>query len=298
MRHGEHPKTILLATDFSENAAGAAAWARSLAAECRARLVVVHALLPNLPAAPEFVTVPVEYHAVIEASARRRLADEAASLRAQGLEVDVELAFGPSADAVHRAATTHGADLIVVGTRGHTGWRKLLLGSTAARILRGAPCPVLTVAPHAHAPGPLQKALAATDFSVEASSATKAAIDLLSRDGTRKVFLLHAYRMPNEAVHLPTGMVEQAFRSAAAAADARLEEMAAELRSTDVAVEPMGRRGYPPELILDEAEALRVDLIAIGSHNRSRLEAMVTGNTAHGVIAHAPCPVLTVPSRK
>jgi nucleotide-binding universal stress UspA family protein len=298
MRSRELPKTILLATDFSDTAAAAMSWAGRLAGEYGSRLIVVHASLPEPCPAPEFVVLPAEYYETIQSSARRRLDEEAASLRKHRLEVDVDFVTGPAVDGIQQAAARHGADLIVVGTRGRTGWKKLLLGSTAARVVRDAPCPVLTVSPHAHPPGPIHTMLAATDFSIEASRASRAATNLLWRVGPHKLVLLHVYRMPNEAVDLPTGMVKKAIAAAAAASDARLEGIASELRSPDLIVEPLGRSGYPPEVILEHAEELGVDLIAMGTHGRSGLDALVLGSTAQSVIAHAHCPVLTVPGHE
>lgn len=298
MSHRNPPKTILLATDFSDNAAAATSWGVRLAAEFGSRLVVVHALQLAPPPAPEFVALPAEYYEAIEASARIRLEDEAAAIREHGLTADLELIVGPTVDGVLRAAASHRADLIVLGTRGHTGWRKLLLGSTAARIVRDARCPVLTVTPHAHGPRPIHKVLAATDFSVEASHAVRTSTDLVWRGGPHKLGLLHAYRMPNEAVLLPAGMILEALRSAAASADARLAEIAAELCSPDLVVDPIGCRGYPPQVILEQAELLDVDLIAMGTHGRSGLDAAVLGSTVQNVIAHAHCPVLTVSSHR
>ena len=58
---------------------------------------------------------------------------------------EVEVATGPPADTIVRMAHERGADLIVMGTHGHTGLRHVLLGSVAEQVVRLAPCPVLTV---------------------------------------------------------------------------------------------------------------------------------------------------------
>jgi nucleotide-binding universal stress UspA family protein len=298
MQHREHPRRILLATDFSENAAAATTWAAKLAGEYGSRLIVVHAFLPNSPPDPEFITLPPQYFEALRSSAQQNLEDETSALRRRGLDVGEDLVIGPAVDGVLQAAARHDADLIVVGTRGRTGWKKLLLGSTAAKIVRDAPCPVLTVTPHAHDPRPFHIALVATDFSEEASFASKAATRLLWRVGTHKLVLLHVYRVPSEVVELPVGMMEEAIRSGATKAGARLREGAAELGSPDVVVEPMGMKGYPPEVILEQAATLGVDLIAMGTRGRSGLNPLVLGSTARSVIALAPCPVLTVRSSK
>jgi nucleotide-binding universal stress UspA family protein len=59
-------------------------------------------------------------------------------------------------------------------------------------------------------------------------------------------------------------------------------------------VESVAREGYPPEVIVEAARELDVDLVAMGTHGRTGLRHLLLGSNAERVIEHAPCPVLTV----
>ncbi|HEY8505975.1 MAG TPA: universal stress protein [Gemmataceae bacterium] len=133
-------RTILYPTDFSEPARAAFDLACSLARDHGARLVVLHVYPP-----------PRAHGDIIDFRAPDGPVE---SLRAQlhevrppepGPEVEYRLEEGDPAAVILRVAAERGCDLIVMGTHGRTGLWRVLLGSVAERVLRDAPCPVLTV---------------------------------------------------------------------------------------------------------------------------------------------------------
>ncbi|WP_421997481.1 universal stress protein [Reyranella sp.] len=289
-------RTIVAATDFSEDAACAAAWAKEIARQHGARLVLVHAFVAEAVPAPEFVPLPPQYYEEIHGEARRHLDEEAAGLRSGGIAVETDLVLSSPVLGIADAARRHHADLIVAGTRGRTGWKRALLGSTAARLLREAPCPVPTVhrQDNGH-PRPVRTVLVPTDFSEDAALAADAASRFLGAAGTdHRLVLLHAYRVPVEAMHLPANVLMEAIRTTADAARTTLQELAAKLRRPGLTVEPTTRQGYPPDVIVEHAATAGADLIAMGTHGRSGLGRVLLGSTAERVVATAPCPVLTV----
>lgn len=290
-------RTIVAATDFSDDAACAAAWAKEIARQHGARIVLIHAFVAEAVPAPEFVPLPPQYYEEIHGEARHRLDAEAAALRGAGVEVTAEVVLSSPALGVVDAARRHGADLIVAGTRGRTGWKRALLGSTAARLLREAPCPVLTVhRQDTGHPRPVRTVLVPTDFSEDAALAADAAARFLGATGTgpQRLVLLHAYRVPIEAMHLPAQVLMEAIRTTADAARNSLDALATKLQRPGLTVEPMARQGYPPDVIIEQAAVAGADLIAMGTHGRSGLGRMLLGSTAERVLATAPCPVLTV----
>jgi nucleotide-binding universal stress UspA family protein len=128
-------KTILAAVDFSEPSQQALDAAVSMAAAFDATLHVVHVFELPIPAvSPYEVAIPEAY-----------LADAAAHAGSKGARVETHLGEGPAARSICRTAEEIGADLIVMGTHGHTGIKHLVLGSVAERTLRHAPCAVLAV---------------------------------------------------------------------------------------------------------------------------------------------------------
>ncbi len=289
-------RTIVVATDFSDNAGVALGWAKEIARRHGALLVLAHAAPPETLAAPEFVPLPAEVHESLHADAIARLDAELKALRDAGWQADGEVVCSDAATGVLDVAGRRAADLIVAGTRGRTGWKRIVLGSTAARLVREAPCPVLTVHPSdAGEPRAIRTVLVPTDFSEDAARAADAAARRLGpQDGERRIVLLHAYRVPIDAAHVPATALLEAIRAVEEQASAGLAALAATLRATGATIETHLVRGYPAEVILDEAARRGADLIAIATRGRSGLGRVLLGSTAERVLPNAPCPVLTV----
>jgi nucleotide-binding universal stress UspA family protein len=296
MGNVEPLRTIVVATDFSESSAAALAWAEGIAREHGAHLVLVHAVASEALPAPEFVPLPAEYYERIHADARAQLEAAAAEVRQRGLTVDSELVLALPVTGILDVAARRGADLVIAGTNGRTGWKYALLGSTAARLVREAECPVLVVhAQDAGKPRPVRTVVVPTDFSEDAALAAQAATRMLGESGEgRRILLLHAYRVPVEAAHLPADVLLHAIRDAERSAHDGLEALAATLRRPGVAVEVAAREGHPAEVIGDFARVARADLISMGTHGRSGLRRLLLGSTAERVLPSAPCPILTV----
>ena len=141
-------RRVLVPTDFSDGANRALTLAIKFAKLLRAAIDVLHVQampsytpVPTIPgAAPLPPPVPEAAQGVQES-----LAALAASVRESGLECQTVHLEGNPADEIVDYATKIGADLIVMGTHGRGGLRRLLLGSVAEKVLRAACCPVLVV---------------------------------------------------------------------------------------------------------------------------------------------------------
>jgi len=292
-------RTVLVATDFSSCAEDAVRWGSYLARLHGARLVVHHALAPpqGAPAFPELVPYPPELHEQYRAAAQERLEALAGSAAKDGVESEADLEVGPAVSTILMAVEKHDADVLVTGTRGLSGIKHLLLGSTAQRLVQHAEVPVLAVHPDMRPPeGAVRSILVPTDFSDDAEQALHAAIRVLSRAGEHaEVVLFHAFHVPVEYTHLAGGFVmPDLAQSALAEAKEALGRIAAPLREAGHPVETATREGYAPQAIELEAQERGVDLIAMGTHGRSFLPHVVLGSTAERVVQTAPCPVLTV----
>ncbi|HEX3150079.1 MAG TPA: universal stress protein [Gemmataceae bacterium] len=142
-------RTILHPTDFSSSSAAAFDYACQLAGDCKARLVVVYVMGPIVPIASEGVIISSNIDE-LRALARKEL--DAVRPSDPAIRLEHVLREGPAAATILAAVQEFNADLIVMGTHGRTGFRRLVLGSVAEEILRKATCPVLTVkAPSAKA---------------------------------------------------------------------------------------------------------------------------------------------------
>jgi nucleotide-binding universal stress UspA family protein len=135
-------RTILHPTDFSPGSAAAFNYACDLARDSDALLVVLHAFGPILPVGTDGVIVCPDVDE-LRVIARKQLD----AIRPANPTVRIERAVreGPSTQVILEAALEFRADLIVMGTHGRTGFRRLVLGSVTEEVLRKAPCPVLTV---------------------------------------------------------------------------------------------------------------------------------------------------------
>jgi nucleotide-binding universal stress UspA family protein len=190
-------------------------------------------------------------------------------------------------------------DLIVLGTHGRTGFGKLILGSVAEDILRHAPCPVLTVGPRVcgrarlpnfHTNGrelapvelDLRHILYATNVAPVSPEVASLAI-ALATDFEAQLTLMHVierYTNPHDRPALIEGGAERL--QAVVPRDVRLT-------APEIVVEV----GSAPECIVKVAREREADLIVLGAHP-ANLTTHLPWTTVHDVVAHAPCPVLTV----
>lgn len=139
--------TILLPTDFSECSAEAAAVARTLAERLGSRITVLHVLDEPAAIDPMFRgDVPLEMlRSRMEQFAREGMEAFLARHFAGVENLDTAVGTGIPYREIVRKAREGAADLIVIGTHGRTGVEHVLFGSTAEKVVRTAPCPVLTV---------------------------------------------------------------------------------------------------------------------------------------------------------
>jgi nucleotide-binding universal stress UspA family protein len=155
-------KTIIWATDGSETADRALPYAKELAGGAGGRLIVVHS--------KELLVGRAGGHPVLadEDEVEAKIARQVTQLQGEGLDASFRLVSGSAPHAAHMISDTAaevGADLIVVGTRGHSAVAGLLLGSVTQRLLHIAPCAVLAVPAVAQADGQPQEAAAVASSS-------------------------------------------------------------------------------------------------------------------------------------
>jgi nucleotide-binding universal stress UspA family protein len=289
-------RTIVVATDFSADAAAALDWAARVAREHSAKIVLVHAATVVAPVGLEFVPLDERVYAEIRAQARSQLALLASGLRQSGLHVESELTADPVAANVLAAAEQHGAELVVAGTRGLTGWKRAILGSVAARLVRKATCPVVTVhAADAVRERPVRTILVPTDFSEDSVRAAHAASRILGEGGSdRRLVLLHVYRYPVVFSPKSEPVLARSIDDVVRSARKEMAALAERFAQAGVRVDSRIEEGPPWEVILEQAGQIGADLIAMGTHGRSGLERLFLGSTAERVLSASPCPILTV----
>jgi len=139
-------KRILVPLDFSANSTRALDYAYGLALKFDAAIHLIHVC-----EVPSITTGSLDAYAIAYTDWSQRLGEEAEreltkiKVGLRGIAVTTEVLFGPPAAAIVDAAETNTADLIVMGTHGHGALMHVMMGNVAERVVRMAPCPVLTV---------------------------------------------------------------------------------------------------------------------------------------------------------
>jgi nucleotide-binding universal stress UspA family protein len=145
MRPVPNIRHILVPHDFSDTAEQALMYAVALAEKFGARVTVLHAYEAPSYGYPDALVASYEFAAEIERAATIALKGVESRIRRPNIELDTMLRRGTPWVEITAAAKERKADLIVMGTHGRRGVARALLGSVAEKVVRSAPCPVLTV---------------------------------------------------------------------------------------------------------------------------------------------------------
>jgi nucleotide-binding universal stress UspA family protein len=203
-----------------------------------------------------------------------------------------------AARALHEAAEAEDAGLLVVGSSRRGPLRRVAPGSTAARLLRGAPCPIAVVPRAWTARGAIATIGVAYSDSDEAREALRGAYALARRAGATLRALtvvqpaaLYARTEPHTAIR-PGVDLTAVEGEARVAAEASLRAVVAEL-GDDVVVEVDAFVGDPADILIDLSE--RLDLLICGSRGYGPLRAVMLGSVTRRVVTKAHCPVVVLP---
>jgi nucleotide-binding universal stress UspA family protein len=258
---------------------------------CGAELHLVHAyelpalfsLSPGISASfPEGVK---DYEAML----MEKLRDAAKKLPG-GENAHLHVVPGKPAPSLVRVAAEVEADLLVVDAARPSRLGRAILGTTAQRVLRAAPVPVLV----ARRPmtGPPERVLLTTDLSEMSAAVHEAALYTIGAYfGTpqklRSLMVLAWSMIPPP---LPADALEHTARE-------ELDEFLGE-RTTAAPVERCVRTGFAADEIVAEAREWNADLLVLGTHARGWGARMMLGSVAEAALRDAPCNVLAVPPRR
>ena len=282
---------ILHLTDFSPCSGAAFRLAIDIARANQAKLSVLHVLVPDMLTrlTPDSSSATFDLQEKRAQWGMRQIEGQLVDFRYETI-----IAHGDDVWSVVAAKQKElGSDLIVLGTRGRTGLNKLVLGSLAERILRHSLVPIMTVGPHVAAKpdrdGKFHRVLFATDLGPGSAAAAEYATALARRDQSELV-LLHACK--------PSRKVKSDKFSELSVAEVlhRLHELVSHADTLGSNPETLVEFGDAGTQILEVARRKKADLIVMGMRKvGSDLAAThLEIGTTHNVVAHAPCPVLTV----
>ena len=137
-------KKILVPTDFTAYSDHAIEYAIMVATEFEAKILLVHVIEPLAYSVTDTVQI-IDHYAALKTVAGPILKNLQNKLLKKGIEVDTLLLDGTPYLEIVKKSREAGIDLIIMGTHGRTGIKHVLMGSVAERVVRMAPCPVLTV---------------------------------------------------------------------------------------------------------------------------------------------------------
>lgn len=284
---------MLAVTDFSEAADVALRQASGYARMTEAKLTVLH-VVPDFvranPLFPQGSEDDINTEVELEKRALDELGERVKDVTGRPqYEVNLAVRIGTVEVAVVSYAEEHQVDTIVVGATGRTGLTRLLLGSTAERVVRYAHGAVLV----ARESAPSSRVLVATDLSEAALPAVERARAEAAWRGA-KLELLHVIDLSSLGWAVAAGPFGGA---PVPVPQERLEEMR---RIATEALRALGGpdagihvvEGSPRRAIVGTAEALQADLVVVGTHGRTGLRRMALGSVAEAVVRAAPCSVL------
>ena len=283
-------KNVLFATDLSDAASAAIPYAKQIAKTYGAHLFVLHVRPPVVnPMTPPQTWVNTEEAARNEDERHRK------ELTAVFAETDANILIqeGDLQSILASAIRDNKIDLVVIGTRGRSGVKKFFMGSVAEEIFRQVSCPVLTVGPNSPlrlAPdGPLRKILYATDLGADSHLTASYAVSL-AQEFQASLTLAHAVANAQTGDLVTVAQLENHYRDL-------LHSLVPPEAETWCKVEYVVQHGEVADIILALARERNVDLIVLGVHPEKGFPGAATHlpiATAHKVVSHAHCPVLTI----
>jgi nucleotide-binding universal stress UspA family protein len=293
---------VLCPTDLSELSIRPLTYAATLARWYGAKLTVLHVVPTFEPMSVRPATLegtvqilqPVSREEVLEGL--RRAVETAG---AGSAAVNLTAAAGDPAPVIIDQAVALPADLVVIGTHGRSGFQRFMIGSVTEKVLRKAPCPVLTVPPSVTAALPAEvrfkNILCPMDFSPSALLALGFGLDL-ARQADGSVTVLHVIEwLPEQETPAHAHFNVPEFRQYLIDdARRRVQALVAEEPRTWTAIQDVVVLGRAHREILRIAADSAADLIVIGAQGRGGLGLALFGSTTHQVVRAATCPVLTV----
>lgn len=278
---------ILVPTDFSENAGHALRVAAKLAVKAKAKLEVVHVntTVAYSPPLPEYyggdLYDTTEYYETAARELYNLKKEITETPEFAGLDIETRVEEGFLFSSIRRAAEEDHVDLIVIGTKGASGVNEFFLGSNTEKVIRTAPCPVLTVPEKS---GDFEPRIVVLSTTLRKDQAP--AFDWVAR--LQKIFPLKVkvLYLNNPADLEDDKEIEKTARAFADAAGMR-----------DLEAFGSASTFNEETAILGFAQTQKADLIAMATHQRRGLSHLLFGSLTEDAANHSDIPVLSIPAR-
>jgi nucleotide-binding universal stress UspA family protein len=306
MQKRRHAKSlfssVLCPVDFSNHSSAALRFAAAMARRARASLQVLYVNDPLLVAAAAAGYDESALGAASERELRRFVSSTVPAAATRQLHPTFVTALGKPAREIRRTVERSGHDLVVVGTKGLNGARRLLLGSTTSEILRRARVPVLAVPPaddrtgrsSVRASWPGGTVVAAIELGARALDDVRRAADV-ARWFDAALVLVHVVPLPATPSWVSSD-IEALLRARCRKAERALDK--ARAAASGVTTSVVVRLGYPPDEIAAVAAEQKAGLIIMSLRGRSGLFGEPAGSCTYQVLCHGAAPVLALPDAR
>lgn len=283
---------ILCPVDFSKESGHALGFAIALARWSNGSITGLHVypltVFSGVSGYPSFPPGPPNVEA-LQAGVQVFLAPAEGA----GISVETLVKGGDPARTIIEKATTTGADLIVMGTHGMSGFERFAIGSVTEKVVRRAAPPVLTVPTSAPPPGdvPFSRVMCAVDFSPSSLEGLRLAVSLAG-DANISLSVVHVLEtLPEKSATMAAPLIADYRREREGEARRQLERLVPARLAQPVEILLSHGKSYVE--ILAAAAANRIDLIVLGIHARNALDIAILGSTTNQIVRRASCPVLT-----
>jgi nucleotide-binding universal stress UspA family protein len=295
-----HIQKILCATDLSDFSNSAVIQAIGMATAFGSKLFICHVI--DLPMVSMHGTAFVYPQDQIDEMKANALNQIKGLVKASNLDWEAVVQTGPISSTLCRLAAEKQADIAIVSTHGHTGLKRLFLGSVTERLLRTIGCPLLVVTPSEKAPSAerqfkgfgFKQIMVGCDFSTDSGRAVEFGFSL-AQEFEAVIHLVHAIEpFVYRDTMLPKSLKTEALTEATTDCRKRLNDLVPADAHNWCDIEVACKAGKPFEVLKNYAEAKQVDLIVLGVRGHSLVETMLIGATTDRVIRNVACPVLSV----
>ena len=277
------PTLILVPTDFSDASTHAVRFAGRLAGRTGARVRLVYAdyFVPPIDFA---ASAAVEYALTSDEAAdeaKQMLINTAKDNLLPSTRFETRVVIESPVSAIIDEARHCGADLVVMGTHGRTGFRRLVVGSVTESVMRGINVPIITVSPLTDTERinvALPRIVLPIDYSPECRETIRAAASLSDPKLTRIMCVRPA---ESDTPDIAVGEIQRMQRFTP---PDLIERCQYKLLPGD----------HPAEQVVEFAKLVRADLIAVGTASTRSTTEVVRGTFAERIIERSDCPVLVV----
>jgi nucleotide-binding universal stress UspA family protein len=289
-------RNVLVATDFSPCSQRALLHAVTVAHRLGSTLHLVHVVQPAV-----FCLVPPEGYAgcveaanhaidLARADAEALIGDVLRRTHCEDLKHHLWVQLGTTSEVLHAIIQREHIDLVVVGTHGRTGLRKIVLGSVAEEIFRQASCPVLTVGPYCWESDPqkirLKHVLFPTDFSLDSARALPFAI-AVAAEFNAALTVLNVIETLSPEASLDRPRIVAVLQT-------RMREMVCNAAPMLPQIDFQVEFGDVVERVLKTAARVKADLVIAGLKQAATYTDKAPWTHAYKVVCSVGCPVLTL----